>query len=248
MKRLVLPTLLVAMMITTAMSLMTPTARAETFMFPVVLLPNNAVPPVVNEESTASGFATVTLDISRDSASNIVAATAGIDITFSGFPETTILFGMRIHEAPAGVDGPVRVFPEVSVEIGPPRPLSLSGLTVAPDVAQRISNNPSGFYLAVNSARNLTAMRGQLGTVPKITSAIRRGKKLFVFGENFAFGAAIIIDGEPQKTANRDENPTMILIGKKAGWNIAPGQTVSLRVREPNGWLSNEFTFTRPLE
>jgi hypothetical protein len=91
-------------------------------------------------------------------------------------------------------------------------------------------------------------MRGQLGTVPRITGALKKGRKLFVYGENFAFGATIIVDSEPQKSTNVDEDPTMILFGKKAGRNITPGQTVSIQVQEPNGWLSNQLDFVQPLE
>jgi hypothetical protein len=34
----------------------------------------------------------------------------------------------------------------------------------------------------------------------------------------------ILLDGEKQKTANDEENPTTVLIGKKAGKKIASGQ------------------------
>jgi len=80
----------------------------------------------------------------------------------------------------------------------------------------------------------------------KITSASVIGKKLFVYGENFVSGTVILMDGEKQKTANDDQNPTMILIGKKAGKRIASGQTVILQARTPNGTLSEPFSFNRP--
>lgn len=80
----------------------------------------------------------------------------------------------------------------------------------------------------------------------KITSASVIGKKLFVYGESFASGTVILMDGEKQKTANDDQNPTMILIGKKAGKRIANGQTVILQARTPNGTLSEPFSFSRP--
>jgi dienelactone hydrolase len=77
---------------------------------------------------------------------------------------------------------------------------------------------------------------------PKITSAEVSGKRLLIFGEGFASGAAILVDGEREKTKKDGQS----LIGKKAGKKIASGQTVTLRVENPGGILSEEFTFTRP--
>ena len=80
----------------------------------------------------------------------------------------------------------------------------------------------------------------------KITAASVTGKKLFVFGEGFDSGTVILLDGEKQKTANDEQNPTTLLIGKKAGKKIASGQTVRLEVRNRDGGLSEAFSFTRP--
>ncbi|HEX5734897.1 MAG TPA: alpha/beta hydrolase [Blastocatellia bacterium] len=77
---------------------------------------------------------------------------------------------------------------------------------------------------------------------PRITRAEVRGKKLLVFGESFARGAVILVDGRREKTKGDDKN----LISKKAGKNIASGQTVTLRVENPGGVLSEEFLFIRP--
>jgi N-acetylneuraminic acid mutarotase len=78
--------------------------------------------------------------------------------------------------------------------------------------------------------------------LPTITTASVSGKKRFIFGENFDTGAVILLNGEEQRTINDDQNPLSTLIGKKAGNKIKPGD--KLRVRNPNGALSEEFTFT----
>ena len=91
-------------------------------------------------------------------------------------------------------------------------------------------------------AEHLSKQAGSL----KITAASVAGKKLFVFGESFESGAVILLDGEKQKTANDEENPTTVLIGKKAGKKIASGQTVRLQVSNRDGGLSEAFSFTRP--
>lgn len=77
---------------------------------------------------------------------------------------------------------------------------------------------------------------------PTIIMASVSGKKLIIAGENFEDGAVIVLNGKEQKTANDEQNPKTTLIGKKAGKKIRPGDT--LQVRNPNGTLSQEFTFT----
>ena len=82
------------------------------------------------------------------------------------------------------------------------------------------------------------------GLIPiiRITSASVSGKKLFLSGENFLVGAVILLNGEEEKTKNDDQNPSTMLIGKKAGKKIKPGDRV--QVRNPDGTLSEEFIFT----
>jgi hypothetical protein len=50
-----------------------------------------------------------------------------------------------------------------------------------------------------------------------------------------------LLNGEEQKTSNDPENESTTLIGKKTGKRIKPGDR--LQVRNPDGALSNEFTF-----
>jgi Putative binding domain, N-terminal len=82
----------------------------------------------------------------------------------------------------------------------------------------------------------------QAGLPVRIISASVSGRKLFVYGENFDAGAAILLNGEEQRTKNNSQNPKTTLVGKKAGKNIKPDD--KLQVRNPNGALSQEFTFT----
>ncbi|MEW6211467.1 MAG: SBBP repeat-containing protein [Acidobacteriota bacterium] len=89
------------------------------------------------------------------------------------------------------------------------------------------------------------AFIARISTPGKIRGASIRGKKLFVEGEGFDAGAVILIDGEEQKTANKRENPSGLLVSKKAAGKIAPGQTVMLQVRNSDSALSEPFRFTR---
>ena len=68
-----------------------------------------------------------------------------------------------------------------------------------------------------------------------------------VLGENFDSGPILLMDGEKQKKTFPDEtNPTSLLVARKSGKKITPGQTVTLQVRNSDGQTSNEFPFTRP--
>ena len=77
---------------------------------------------------------------------------------------------------------------------------------------------------------------------PVISMASVAGKKLFITGENFQDGAVILLNGEEQKSKNDEQNPQTILIGKKAGKKVKAGDHI--QVRNPNGSISAEFTFT----
>jgi uncharacterized delta-60 repeat protein len=82
--------------------------------------------------------------------------------------------------------------------------------------------------------------------LPIIQGATIQGKKLIVTGLNYDIGAVVLIDGEKQKTANDDQQPENVLIARKAGKFIAPGQTVTIQVKNTDDRVSNSFTFTRP--
>lgn len=85
--------------------------------------------------------------------------------------------------------------------------------------------------------------------VPEITGAEVRGKQLYVYGKNFDNGAQLLINGEKQKKTFNDEvTPSIMLIARKSGKNIAPGETATLQVRNSDGSMSNQFSFTRPVQ
>jgi hypothetical protein len=82
---------------------------------------------------------------------------------------------------------------------------------------------------------------------PSISSVSVNGKKLLVFGDSFQMGAVVLLNDAEQGTLN-DDDFSHLLRCKKAGKKIAAGQTVTLTVRNPDGTISNQFTYTRPLE
>jgi N-acetylneuraminic acid mutarotase len=81
---------------------------------------------------------------------------------------------------------------------------------------------------------------------PTISGATINGKRLIVEGKNFDEGATVLLNGDPQKTANDESNPNTMLVAKKAGKKISTGEVVTLQVQNFDGSLSAEFRFTRP--
>lgn len=78
---------------------------------------------------------------------------------------------------------------------------------------------------------------------PQISGARLKGKKLFVAGGGFQMGAVILVNGERQKTANDESNPTFLLIAKKAGKRIGPTDIVTIQVVNPDDQQSPFFRF-----
>ncbi len=116
---------------------------------------------------------------------------------------------------------------------------------------------PVIFYAAGNQANNdgnntgdqiYTARDAVMTGPPEITGAEVSGKKLIVRGKNIDFGAELRMNGSKQKkTSNDAQDPTSALIAAKSGKKIERGQTVVLKITNPDGAMSAEFQFTRPL-
>jgi hypothetical protein len=76
---------------------------------------------------------------------------------------------------------------------------------------------------------------------PRVTSAQLKGKKLIVFGENFSDDAQIVLDGETVNTRNDSDNPSSVLIAKKAAKRIAADKIVGIAVMNATGVMSPVF-------
>ena len=87
---------------------------------------------------------------------------------------------------------------------------------------------------------------GTIPAGPSIASVQGAGKNLLVMGQNFDSGAVILKNGAQQKTLHDDQNPSTTLTGKKVNKNISPGETVTIQVRNSDGSLSNQVSYTRP--
>jgi hypothetical protein len=127
---------------------------------------------------------------------------------------------------------------------------------VAPDT----DAGPVTFYAAGNQANNngnemgdqiysakVVVMPGS-SAPPEILSATAGRRDLYVQGRNFDKRAVILVNGHRQTTVDSPIDPSSELIGKKLIKKnlIAPGQTVLLTVKNSDGSVSNDLTYTRP--
>ena len=147
----------------------TPTAPSATATarFSAVLLPSSEVPPVTGSEASGSGTATLTFNLTKDSAGNTTAATLDASVSVTGFPGGTALTGSHIHPGTADVNGGILVSlglapGEVSFATGSGS-FTRQGITLTVDQANSILANPGGFYLNIHTAANSGGVaRGQL--------------------------------------------------------------------------------------
>ena len=142
---------------------------ATSLKFTADLKPENEVPPIANEEKTGSGKATVTFDLTRDTTGKITAAKVSVDVTFTGFPASTLIQIGHIHgPAAAGVNAGVKVPFKTDAE----NPIPLTGgagsfkksdIVVDPDLAQQITSDPGNWYVNFHSKLNPGGVaRGQM--------------------------------------------------------------------------------------
>ncbi|HEY7912232.1 MAG TPA: CHRD domain-containing protein, partial [Blastocatellia bacterium] len=99
MKRSIASLTLMALVVAAVASMMIQSARADIVVFTAQLLAANEVPPVTNAEINAFGSATVTIDTALN--------TARFDFGVTNLTTPVIL--AHVHEAPAGVNGPIRI-------------------------------------------------------------------------------------------------------------------------------------------
>jgi hypothetical protein len=147
----------------------TPSTPPATVTFTAALNPANEVPPITNADSTGSGTGTFKMDLTRDSAGAITAAKATFVYSLSGFPAGTQVRLTHIHEGGPGVPGGVVIDSgltaanPITLPNGTLSNQTFSNIDVTPALAQRVIDNPNGFYFNVHTVLNPGgAVRAQL--------------------------------------------------------------------------------------
>ena len=136
--------------------------------FTATLLPANETPPITNAESTGTGNATITFDVTKDSAGNITTANVTFIANVSNFPANTVLTIAHIHEGALGVGpGAVRITAVATAGTVTLQNGAGTFTTVASNqdaaTVQAILNNPAGYYFNIHTSLNPGGvMRGQL--------------------------------------------------------------------------------------
>ena len=148
-----------------------PAAPPNQVKFTATLLPSNVVPAVTNADASGRGTATITLNLTRDAASTITAATADFTMDLNSFPAGTAVTQGILHPGAAGANGGAVIqmglgAGEIVLVNGTQAGITKTGVTAAgltATVAQDIINNPAGYYFLVHTALNPGgAARGQL--------------------------------------------------------------------------------------
>jgi len=143
-----------------------PTGPATQFVFGATLLPANEVPAATGPETAGSGTAVITLNVTRDGAGAITAATTTFAVTMAGFPQGTNLTAAHIHPGASGATGSPIVNTGLTngeVVINGSGSFTKSNVTTATDQASAIINNPAGFYFNVHTTSNPNGVaRGQM--------------------------------------------------------------------------------------
>jgi hypothetical protein len=135
--------------------------------FRVRLRPENEVPP---STISASGNGWVVARTVRNAGGNTIYASVDFDISFQ-FPGSVTVTGLHIHEAPAGVNGPVVIsslLSSVTSDSGAGvifKRNTLTGEDPGLAALDRLSKNPENFYVNLHTTVNPGGViRGQLAS------------------------------------------------------------------------------------
>jgi hypothetical protein len=143
-----------------------PSPSTTTARFTAQLSPGNEVPAVTNADASASGTSTITLNLTRDAAGTLTAATVDFTTTVTGFVAGTTVTAAHIHRAAAGTNAGVLLGQfgagEMTLTNGAGTNTK-TGLSLPVTDAQGMLDNPAGHYFNVHTQLNPGgAIRGQL--------------------------------------------------------------------------------------
>jgi hypothetical protein len=145
--------------------------QPNTIVFNAALSAANEVPPITNADANARGNATITFNLTRDSAGTITAATVGFVYSLSGFPAGSVIRLTHVHEGGPAVGGGVKIdsglSPATAITLndGTANNITFNSTTFADGLPliNAIIANPNGYYFNVHSNLNPGgAVRGQL--------------------------------------------------------------------------------------
>jgi uncharacterized protein (TIGR03437 family) len=178
----------------------------ERSVFQVTLLPANETPPVTGLAATAP--TEIPVYVLRNADGSVAAGAVLFDVNFRGFPAATTITGLHIHQAAAGVAGPIVIFSgvdgaanKVVSDTGNGNIFKLVNVSTPAAITalNALIQNPNGFYVNVHTTVNAGgAMREQLapalakpnvGGVTAVASTLTTvapGGIMSIFGTNLS--------------------------------------------------------------
>jgi uncharacterized protein (TIGR03437 family) len=219
------------------------TDRAE---FQVNLSPANETPPITG--LAASAQTSIPVYLLRNADGTVAAGTIIFDVNYRGFPASTTITGLHIHQGPAGVSAGI-VFPtdvngttnKVVTDTGNGNIFKIVTIASAAGIKalNQLVQDPSGFYENLHTTVNAGgAMRNQLAAVPgkpaiggaaAVSSTVTTtapGAILSIYGTNLATYTSDL-GGFNQATAlTTSMNGVTATIGGKNApiYFVSPGQ------------------------
>jgi uncharacterized protein (TIGR03437 family) len=142
--------------------------------FQVNLSPANETPPIAGLAANAQ--TSIPVYLLRNADGTVAAGTIIFDVNFRGFPASTTITGLHIHQSPVGVAGSI-VFPtdvnattnKVVTDTGNGNIFKIVTIATATGITalNQLVKDPSGFYANMHTTVNAGgAMRDQLAAVP----------------------------------------------------------------------------------
>jgi hypothetical protein len=145
-----------------------PSTNPNQFKFTATLLPANEVPPITNAEAGGRGTATITMNVTKDAAGTITAATYDFTVDATGFPAGTPITAAHIHPGAAGTNNSALI----NMGLGSGEIVLVNGAQVITKTnltggtaaqAQDIINNPGNYYFNIHTILSPGGVaRGQL--------------------------------------------------------------------------------------
>ena len=115
----------------------------------------------------------------------------------------------------------------------------IAGYTGSPDF-------PTANALQTTLEGTGNAFIARISFLPKVNSVSVLNNDLLVRGEGFDDDAIILVNDRKQKTRNDVISPTTVLIGRKTGKKLPRGEIVTIQVRNSDGTVSEQLSFTVP--
>lgn len=144
--------------------------QPNTIVFTAALSSQNEIPVITNADANARGNGTFTLNLTRDAAGTITAATGTFLYSLSGFPAGTVIRATHIHEGGPAIgsgsvviDSGLTAANAITLADGTLTNQRFENPSVTVTLANQIIANPNGYYFNVHSGVNPGgAVRAQL--------------------------------------------------------------------------------------